>query len=136
MDNPFSSIRLHSFLNHDVCLIHLSFHVLTHRNKLVIKTDLVTPSDYDLPYDDINIQTSDKVTLRCYLIECEDPQATVMMFHGNAMDHSSLLYQAKQFHDLDCNVLTVSYRGFGDSEGVPSEKGEYFASLVFFIKFL
>jgi abhydrolase domain-containing protein 12 len=27
------------------------------------------------------------------------------------------------FSNLDCNVLAVDYRGFGDSTGTPSEKG-------------
>ncbi|KAF5359379.1 hypothetical protein D9756_003629 [Leucocoprinus leucothites] len=51
------------------------------------------------------------------------PKGTVLMFHGNGMDHSDLLYHARYYFRYGCNVLTVSYRGYGESEGVPSEKG-------------
>lgn len=45
------------------------------------------------------------------------------MFHGNGMDHSDFLHHAKHYFRYGCNVLTVSYRGYGESEGMPSEKG-------------
>lgn len=51
------------------------------------------------------------------------PRATVLMFHGNGMDHSDFLHHAKHYFRYGCNVLTVSYRGYGESEGMPSEKG-------------
>jgi len=53
------------------------------------------------------------------------PRATVLMFHGNGMDHSDFLYHAKYYFRYGCNVLTVSYRGYGQSEGMPSEKGAW-----------
>jgi len=63
------------------------------------------------------------------------PRATVLMFHGNGMDHSDFLYHAKYYFRYGCNVLTVSYRGYGQSEGMPSEKGVcgklYLCSLCF-----
>lgn len=77
-------------------------------------------------------RTSDRVTLSCYLLEKEEPRATVLMFQGNAMCQESLMYQAHKFYALDCNVLAVSYRGFGASGGVPSEKGMYCIPFAFF----
>ncbi|KAF8995029.1 Alpha/Beta hydrolase protein [Cyathus striatus] len=96
-----------------------------------------SPSYYGLNFEDIELKTSDNVTLRCFLIKQpvsralrgnDDAQpinarATVIMFHGNGMNHGDILEGAKQFFKLKCNVLTVSYRGYGFSEGVPSEKG-------------
>ena len=51
-------------------------------------------------------------------------RATVIMFHGNATNHGSLIDLAVQFLIMGCNVLTVSYRGYGNSTGKPSEGGE------------
>lgn len=51
-------------------------------------------------------------------------RATVVMFHGNAMNHGDLIDLAVQFLIMGCNVLTVSYRGYGNSTGKPSEGGE------------
>ncbi|KXN81197.1 Protein bem46, partial [Leucoagaricus sp. SymC.cos] len=81
------------------------------------------PSNLGLPYRNIEVMTSDNVRLRCFLIEYPPSKATVLMFHGNGMDHSDLLYHARYYFRYGCNVVTVSYRGYGDSEGVPSEKG-------------
>lgn len=49
---------------------------------------------------------------------------TVIMFHGNAgsLGHRIPLGMVFQMH-MRCNVLMVSYRGYGNSEGQPSEKG-------------
>ncbi|KAJ7111796.1 Alpha/Beta hydrolase protein [Mycena epipterygia] len=100
-----------------------------------------------LKYSDVEITTSDKVLLRCWMIRREEqgasnlkkdlswkrrshpearfdiPTATVIMFHGNGMCCSDLLTVARSFVFLGCNVLMVSYRGYGNSEGIPSEKG-------------
>ncbi|KAJ7200662.1 alpha/beta-hydrolase [Mycena haematopus] len=49
--------------------------------------------------------------------------ATVIMFHGNGMNYGDTIYAAKRFVVRRCNVLILSYRGYGDSEGIPSEGG-------------
>ncbi|KAJ7486436.1 alpha/beta-hydrolase [Mycena galericulata] len=49
--------------------------------------------------------------------------ATVIMFHGNGMNYGDCIYGAKRFVMRHCNVLILSYRGYGDSKGIPSEKG-------------
>ncbi|KAJ7067485.1 Alpha/Beta hydrolase protein [Mycena amicta] len=49
--------------------------------------------------------------------------ANVIMFHGNGMDHGDLMYAAKRLVMRRCNVLLLSYRGYGTSEGSPSESG-------------
>ncbi|XP_006459634.1 hypothetical protein AGABI2DRAFT_201991 [Agaricus bisporus var. bisporus H97] len=81
------------------------------------------PSMWDLPYTDVVVTTSDNVQLKCYLIQHSTPRATVIMFHGNGMNHGFMLYHSKKYFSLECNILTVSYRGYGDSQGVPSERG-------------
>jgi pimeloyl-ACP methyl ester carboxylesterase len=50
-------------------------------------------------------------------------RATIVMFHGNAMTHGDVIDLAAQFLNMGCNVLTVSYRGYGHSTGRPSEGG-------------
>ncbi len=46
------------------------------------------------------------------------------MFHRNSMNTSYLSYHARHLRKLGLKVLLVSYRGFGEPEGVPSKKGE------------
>ncbi|CAE7194865.1 unnamed protein product [Rhizoctonia solani] len=51
---------------------------------------------------------------------------TILFLHGNAMTRAfymrTRLYSTLSSR-LDANVLAIDYRGFGDSEGVPSEQG-------------
>jgi len=51
---------------------------------------------------------------------------TVIYFHGNggnrALSHRLETYQVL-YEGLSANVVTFDYRGFADSEGVPSEEG-------------
>ncbi|KAG8968581.1 hypothetical protein FRC05_001506 [Tulasnella sp. 425] len=49
---------------------------------------------------------------------------TVMIFHANAGNLGHRLPLARLFYDqMRCNVFILSYRGYGLSEGSPSEKG-------------
>ncbi len=51
---------------------------------------------------------------------------TWLWFHGNAGNISNRLDNLKRLHDkLGVNVLIFDYRGYGASEGSPSEEGFY-----------
>ena len=47
-------------------------------------------------------------------------------FHGNAGNIGHRLENAKVLYKtLKCNILLVEYRGYGMSDGIPSEEGFY-----------
>ncbi|KAJ7168816.1 Alpha/Beta hydrolase protein [Mycena filopes] len=76
----------------------------------------------------VEVVTGDKIVLRCCLMRWSEQSrtsaiATIIMFHGNAMTYPDLVPVARAFLLLGCNVLMVSYRGYADSEGTPSENG-------------
>lgn len=88
------------------------------------------PSLYNLPFESVNLLTSDKVNIHSYLVK--QPEGlfarapTVVFFHGNAGNIGQRLDNAHYFHNhCECNVLLVEYRGYGLSEGIASEKGFY-----------
>ncbi|KAJ7717242.1 Alpha/Beta hydrolase protein [Mycena maculata] len=111
------------------------------------------PSELGLEYSDLQLTTSDLAVLHCSLLyhtrqsssrikqmaRNDFPNidvsfvppadynasaiATVIMFHGNGMNYGDSIYAAKRFVMRRCNVLMLSYRGYGNSEGIPSEKG-------------
>ncbi|KAJ3532194.1 hypothetical protein NMY22_g7842 [Coprinellus aureogranulatus] len=112
------------------------------------RNDVARPSDFGIPYQDLELKTPDNVLLRCYLLlqkrelssshpdaaylDCGDKsedqfiasRPTVLMFHGNGGNHGHRIPLAKIFYmRMRCNVLMMSYRGYGLSEGSPSEKG-------------
>ncbi|KAN0082903.1 Alpha/Beta hydrolase fold [Tylopilus felleus] len=111
------------------------------------RTDVDVPSKYGLVYEDLTLRTEDGITLRSYLLmqrkeiththamqvdwtedqSNEDFAATrptVIMFHGNGGNHGHRIPLARIFFvKMRCNVLMLSYRGYGLSEGSPSETG-------------
>ncbi|KAI0746335.1 alpha/beta-hydrolase [Daedaleopsis nitida] len=111
------------------------------------RTEVPIPTDFNLPYQDLPLFTSDGVKLACYLLtqrkevanhgatpidspeeetneEFAARRPTVLMFHGNGGNVGHRIPLAKVFYvKMRCNVLMMSYRGYGKSEGSPSEKG-------------
>lgn len=88
------------------------------------------PSIYHLPYEVVYIKTRDKITLHAYFIRHQEQKGnsvpTIVFFHGNAGNIGGRLGNANGiFHNLQCNVLLVEYRGYGLSTGHPHEKGLY-----------
>ncbi|KAG1767140.1 Alpha/Beta hydrolase protein [Suillus occidentalis] len=111
------------------------------------RTEVPVPTDFGLEYQDLPLVTEDGITLRCYLLmqrteisnshaahidyanqqtheEFASTRPTVLMFHGNGGNHGHRIPLAKVFYvKMRCNVLMLSYRGYGHSEGSPSESG-------------
>ncbi|KAJ1732081.1 bem46 protein, variant [Coemansia biformis] len=88
------------------------------------------PSQFGMPhFDDIRLETPDKVVIRGYLIKQPTDEetrraATLVYFHANAGNMGHRLPIAKLLYDrTGCNVFMLSYRGYGLSEGRPSEAG-------------
>lgn len=85
----------------------------------------VTPRDMGLEYRDITFTTRDGKRISAWLIPSDKPKGTVLFCHGNAGNISHRLDSIRVFHMLHYNVLIFDYRGYGVSEGKPSEKGTY-----------
>ncbi|KLT44985.1 alpha/beta-hydrolase [Cutaneotrichosporon oleaginosum] len=57
-------------------------------------------------------------------VEYARSRPTVVMFHANAGNVGHRIPLARKFvSELHCNVFMLSYRGYGHSEGFPSEAG-------------
>jgi fermentation-respiration switch protein FrsA (DUF1100 family) len=84
-----------------------------------------TPSSIGLSYDEITCTTSDDVDLSGWYIPVDNSKGTVLFLHGNGGNVSNCLGWIDVFNDMGLNTLAVDYRGFGNSEGTPSEEGTY-----------
>jgi fermentation-respiration switch protein FrsA (DUF1100 family) len=84
-----------------------------------------TPAAVGLAYEDVALQTVDDIRLHAWFIPAENPRATVLFCHGNAGNISHRLDSIRLLHSLGLQVLIFDYRGYGKSEGRPSEKGTY-----------
>ncbi|PKB71431.1 MAG: hypothetical protein BZY87_06000 [SAR202 cluster bacterium Io17-Chloro-G6] len=93
---------------------------------------LYTPSDAGLEYEDVRFHTSDGMTLQGWFIP-GDPERgsdlTWLWFHGNGGNLGHRVDElAQAHHRTGDNIFIFDYRGYGRSEGKPSEKGTYLDS--------
>ncbi|MCG6663361.1 alpha/beta hydrolase [Halomonas kenyensis] len=84
---------------------------------------VATPADRGLGWQQVDLITEDGLALDAWWIPAEDPRGSLLFFHGNAGNISHRLDSIQQFHRLGLSVLIVDYRGYGRSEGRPSEEG-------------
>jgi fermentation-respiration switch protein FrsA (DUF1100 family) len=84
-----------------------------------------SPGDWGMQYEDLTIDTADKIRLHGWFIPRGGPNKTLLFFHGNAGNISHRGDSIKIFHELGLNVLIFDYRGYGQSEGKPTEEGLY-----------
>ncbi len=84
-----------------------------------------TPASEGLAYKEVTFQSSDGIRLSAWHLLSSAPKGTILFLHGNKQNISLDLDALKMFHGLGFNILTVDYRGYGKSEGNPSEEGTY-----------
>lgn len=85
-----------------------------------------TPADIGLFFEDITIITKDGISLSAWFIPSEHERAVLLFCHGNAGNISHRLDSIRTFHSLQMSVLIFDYRGYGKSNGIPSERGLYY----------
>jgi len=84
-----------------------------------------TPAQAGVKVEDVFLTTSDGVKIHTWWAETPGAQRTVLYFHGNAGNLSLRLPTIGWLQQLPANVLAVDYRGYGKSEGKPTEEGVY-----------
>jgi fermentation-respiration switch protein FrsA (DUF1100 family) len=85
-----------------------------------------TPKDTGLDYENLRLTTTDGLTIAAWWMPVEDNNAPVILFaHGNGGNISYRLPYIRIFHQMGFASLFFDYRGYGESEGEPSEQGTY-----------
>ena len=75
--------------------------------------------------DDVSFSTSDGLQLHGWFFGVESARATILWCHGNAGNITHRLHNITKLLPLGVNVFIFDYRGYGKSEGTPSEEGLY-----------
>ncbi|WP_108650240.1 alpha/beta hydrolase [Dongshaea marina] len=75
--------------------------------------------------EEVSIDTSDHLKIEGYFIPDLKSDKILLYFHGNAGNISHRLDDLLQLHRMGINVLGIGYRGYGKSQGEPSEEGIY-----------
>jgi hypothetical protein len=86
---------------------------------------VLSPQDYGLRHEEVEIRTADGETLAAWWVPAEGGRGAVLFFHGNAGNISHRLDYLLMFNRLRFSTLIVDYRGYGRSTGSPSEEGTY-----------
>ncbi len=82
---------------------------------------IATPEVFELPYEDVHVETEDGERLHGWWMPAKDAKAAVLYCHTIAGNISYELDVCRFFHENGFSVLAFDYRGFGRSEGLPSE---------------
>jgi fermentation-respiration switch protein FrsA (DUF1100 family) len=82
-----------------------------------------TPGDYGLPFEEVRPIADDGVRLHGWYVPGRRP-VDLLWFHGNAGNISHRVENLRLIRDhVGVGVLLVGYRGYGQSEGTPTEAG-------------
>lgn len=91
------------------------------------RTLLTPPKLLGLPVERVTLSTEDGLTLVSWVIPADSSGLWLLICHGNAGNLSEFdrpVHYAG-LRRLGLNLLAFDYRGYGESEGAPSESGLY-----------
>ncbi len=88
----------------------------------VLSTD---PGSIGLNFESVSFETTDGVKLSGWFIPGENAKGVILFCHGNAGNISHRLESIQIFHRLGLDIFIFDYRGYGQSEGKPTEQGIY-----------
>lgn len=86
---------------------------------------VASPQTVGLAYDSVTLMTDDGIRLDGWYVPAENARGVVLFLHGNAGNISHRLDSLQIFNRLRLSTLIIDYRGYGRSEGKPSEQGTY-----------
>lgn len=83
------------------------------------------PGDIGLAYEKIAFKSSDSLKLSGWWVPAEKARHTILFCHGNGGNIAHRLDSINIFNELGLNCFIFDYRGYGNSQGKPSEEGTY-----------
>ena len=85
----------------------------------------MSPADRGMEFEDVFFDTQDGFKLHGWFVPGTD-EKTMVWFHGNAGNISHRVDNIHELHTrLGLSIFIFDYRGYGQSEGQPSEQGTY-----------
>jgi fermentation-respiration switch protein FrsA (DUF1100 family) len=90
-----------------------------------VRQVLYTPEELDLYYEEVEFITSDGLALSAWFIPAQNAKTTVLFCHGNGGNIMHRLDTINILYELGLNCFIFDYRGYGNSQGTPTEQGTY-----------
>lgn len=113
-----------------VALLYVSQDTLIYQNNVPTRSLVATPDRIGLDYEDLWLSTEDGLTLHAWWLPHAHPCATLLFLHGNAGNISHRLDSLLLLNTLGLNLLILDYRGYGQSQGHPTEQGTYLDAMA------
>ncbi len=87
--------------------------------------DIITnPGEAGMAFEDVELASADGTRLHAWWVPAPGKsRGTVIFCHGNAGNISHRIDSIRVFRNLGLDTLIFDYRGYGKSEGSPSEAG-------------
>jgi fermentation-respiration switch protein FrsA (DUF1100 family) len=82
-----------------------------------------TPALSGLEFEEVYFRAADNTPLHGWYVPAQGARATLLFCHGNGGNISHRLDSILILHCLGLNVFIFDYRGYGMSQGRPSEQG-------------
>jgi len=80
----------------------------------------------EFEYKEVFIEVEQDIKIKSWFIEKNLKKLkTIIFFHGNAGDLSNRIHKLNKLNNLNSNVLLISWRGFSNNLGKPTEKNLY-----------
>lgn len=89
------------------------------------KIFLPQPSSYSDTSDILKLTTHDQIQLSAVYLQNPASKYTILYVHGNAEDLGDIQLILRQLRDIGFSVFAYDYRGYGTSQGKPSERNAY-----------
>jgi hypothetical protein len=86
---------------------------------------IYTPDELGLDFEDVTLQSADGLKLNGWYVPANSSNPTILFCHGNGGNIMHRLDTINVFYNLGLNCFIFDYRGYGKSEGKPSEEGTY-----------
>lgn len=91
----------------------------------------ITPKSVGLEFESVQLMTPDRVRLSAWFIPSKEPDSYVILqCHGNGGNISNRVDYSLLFHQMGLASLQFDYRGYGNSEGTPTEEGLYLDAIT------
>ncbi len=84
-----------------------------------------SPDELGLDFEQVTFRTSDRLHLSGWFIPAPGAEFTVLFCHGNGGNMMHRLDSINIFYNLGVNCFIFDYRGYGNSDGKPTEQGTY-----------
>jgi fermentation-respiration switch protein FrsA (DUF1100 family) len=84
-----------------------------------------TPAELGLDFEEVYFRTGDRLRLHGWFVPAQNSEFTVLYCHGNGGNMMYFLETVNFINKLGLNCFVFDYRGYGSSQGEPTENGTY-----------